>query len=175
MTVLQNQQLNDDDLELLSAYIDNQLVAGERGALEERLRHEPNLRTALEELRGTVAVLRDLEPLRPPRSFVLDPVAFAPRPSPWFGWMRLGATLASVLLALTFAVDLVGRGGVTSTSAPIAAAPTSCNVGAQRLPGIGGARCNVGCGSRTHSRAGCRAAGPGSPTRGDRRGCCRTP
>jgi hypothetical protein len=127
MTLLQNQQLNDDDLELLSAYIDNQLVAEERGALEERLRREPRLRTALEELRGTVAVLRDLEPLRPPRSFVLDPVAFAPRPSPWFGWMRLGATLASVLLALTFAADLIRLGGgAVSTSAPLpAAAPTA--------------------------------------------------
>jgi anti-sigma factor RsiW len=126
MTLLQNQQLNDDDLELLSAYIDNQLVAGERGALEERLRREPGLRTALEELRGTVAVLRELEPLRPPRSFTLDPAAFAPRPSPLFGWMRLGATLASVLLALTFAIDFVGRGGsLGGAGAPAAAAPTA--------------------------------------------------
>jgi hypothetical protein len=121
MTLLQNQQLNDDDLELLSAYIDNQLAAGERGALEERLRHEPRLHSALEELRGTVTVLRELEPLRPPRTFTLDPVAFAPRPSPLFGWLRLGATLASVLLALTFAADFIGRsGGAPTASAPVA-------------------------------------------------------
>jgi hypothetical protein len=126
MTLLQNPQLNDGDNELLSAYIDNQLAAGERGALEERLRHEPGLQAALEDLRGTVAVLRELDPLPLPRSFTLDPAAFARRPSPWFGWLRLGATLASVLLAMTFAVDLVGRGGGMSTSAPAAApAPQS--------------------------------------------------
>jgi hypothetical protein len=135
MTLLKNQQLNDDDLELLSAYIDNQLMAVERGALEERLRREPGLRTALEELRGTVAVLRELEPLRPPRSFTLDPVAFAPRPLRLFGWMRLGATLASVLLALTFAVDFIGRGGSLSSAtapAPVSAPQSSGGSASER-------------------------------------------
>jgi hypothetical protein len=125
MTLLQNPQLNDGDLELLSAYIDNQLAAGERGALEERLRLDPRLQAALEELRGTVAVLREIEPLPLPRSFTLDPAAFARRPSPLFGWLRLGATLASLLLAMTFAVDLVGRGGMVGTPAAPAAAPQS--------------------------------------------------
>jgi hypothetical protein len=125
MTTPQNRQLSDDELELLSSYIDNQLTAAERGALEQRLGHEPALRAALDDLRGTVALVRELAPLPPPRSFALDPAAFAPRPSPLFGWLRLGATLASVLLALTFAVDFVGR-GVVSTSAPAAApAPAS--------------------------------------------------
>src|SRR5207249_744866 len=112
MTVPQNQQLSDADLELLSAYIDNQLTADERATLEQRLRDEPALRGTLDELRGTVTLLRDIPPLPPPRSFTLDPAAFAPRPSRLFGWLRLGATLASVLLALTFAVDFVGRSGV---------------------------------------------------------------
>jgi hypothetical protein len=126
MTLLQNPQLNDGDIELLSAYIDNQLAAGERGALEERLRLDPRLQAALEELRGTVAVLREIEPLPLPRSFTLDPAAFARRPSPLFGWLRLGATLASLLLAMTFAVDLVRLGGSSgSVSAPAAAAPTA--------------------------------------------------
>jgi len=113
--------LSDADLELLSAYIDNRLTADERATLEQRLRDEPALRGTLDELRGTVTLLRGLPPLTPPRSFSLDPAAFAPRPSPLFGWLRLGATLASVLLALTFAVDLVGRGGGLTGSAPAAA------------------------------------------------------
>ncbi|HEY3231912.1 MAG TPA: hypothetical protein VGJ87_21960 [Roseiflexaceae bacterium] len=121
MTVPQNQQLSDADLELLSAYIDNRLTADERATLEQRLRDEPALRGTLDDLRGTVTLLRGLPPLTPPRSFTLDPAAFAPRPSPLFGWLRLGATLASVLLALTFAVDLVGRGGGLTGSAPAAA------------------------------------------------------
>jgi len=128
MTTPQNLQLSDDELELLSAYIDNRLAAAERGALEQRLSRDPALRTTLDELRGTVALLRELEPLPPPRSFTLDPAAFAPRPSRLFGWLRLGATLASVLLALTFAVDFVGRSGVPGAptaggSAAVAPAP----------------------------------------------------
>jgi hypothetical protein len=131
MTIPQNQQLNDDELELISAYIDNQLTAAERGALEQRLGREPALRAALDELRGTVGLLRELAPLPPPRSFALDPAAFAPRRSPLFGWLRLGATLASVLLALTFALDFAGN-VAQSPAAPMAAsvptaAPASVN------------------------------------------------
>jgi anti-sigma factor RsiW len=132
MTTPQNRQLSDDELELLSAYIDNQLAATDRGALEQRLGRDPALRTALDELRGTVGLLHELTPLPPPRSFALDPVAFAPRPAPLFGWLRLGATLASVLLAITFAVEFASMGGVpasaplaTGGGAPAAAAPTA--------------------------------------------------
>jgi hypothetical protein len=124
MTTPQNRQLGDDELDLLSAYMDNQLAAAERGALEQRLGREPALRAALDELRATVALLHELTPLPPPRSFALDPAAFAPRRAPLFGWLRLGATLASVLLAITFAVEFVGNAG-TPTSAPIAGAPAA--------------------------------------------------
>ena len=60
MTINSNPQLNDADLELLSAYIDHQLGDGERAALERRLGQEPALRGALDELRATVALLHDL-------------------------------------------------------------------------------------------------------------------
>ncbi len=165
MTLLQNPQLNDGDNELLSAYIDNQLAAGERGALEERLRHEPRLQAALEDLRGTVAVLRELDPLPLPRSFTLDPAAFARRPSPWFGWLRLGATLASVLLAMTFAVDLVGRGGGMSASAPAAApAPQSSDSAAAERSALmlaaGCAGSDGHCGTSAPAPAPAMAAAP---------------
>ncbi|HEU5100251.1 MAG TPA: hypothetical protein VFU22_14585 [Roseiflexaceae bacterium] len=138
MTTPQNRQLSDDELEQLSAYIDNQLASTERGALEQRLGRDPALRAALDELRGTVAVLHELAPLPPPRSFTLDPVAFAPRPSPLFGWLRLGATLASVLLAITFAVEFASMGGAPASApfaggaAPAAAAPTAAMAASQR-------------------------------------------
>ena len=70
-------QLNDRDLELISAYIDGQLSAEERREVERRLDNEANLRLAYEELRATVQVLRDLEPVRPPRSLTLDPANVA--------------------------------------------------------------------------------------------------
>jgi hypothetical protein len=137
MTTPQNRQLNDDELELLSAYIDNQLVAAERAALEQRLGRDPALRAGLDELRGTVALLHELAPLPPPRSFTLDPVAFAPRPAPLFGWLRLGATLASVLLAITFAIEFASFGGVPAAAPMIgggapAAAPTAAMAASQR-------------------------------------------
>jgi hypothetical protein len=139
MTTPQNRQLSDDELELLSAYIDNQLAAADRGALELRLGRDPALRVALDELRGTVTLLHNLPPLPPPRSFALDPAAFAPRPAPLFGWLRLGATLASVLLAITFAVEFASM-GITPASAPLAtggrapaaAAPTAAMAESQR-------------------------------------------
>ena len=79
MTINSDPQLNDADLELLSAYIDRRLGDGERAALERRLSQEPVLRGVLDELRATVALLHDLEPLKPPRSFTIAAPATAPR------------------------------------------------------------------------------------------------
>lgn len=103
--------LAESDLELLSAYLDNQLSVAERVSLERRLAAEPRLRAELEELRATTALLRSLEPVRPPRSFTLDP-ATAPRrvPSIWpFAWaMQLGSGLAGLALVLLATVQLLG-------------------------------------------------------------------
>src|SRR4051794_18324183 len=119
MTAHLDAHMNDADLELLSAYIDNQLATGERAALEERLRREPALRAALGELRTTVGLLRELEPLAPPRSFALDPAALKPKHGISFRWLRLGPALVAVLLAFTFLTVLVGRG----SNSPSAGAP----------------------------------------------------
>ncbi|HMQ34291.1 MAG TPA: anti-sigma factor, partial [Chloroflexaceae bacterium] len=65
--------LPESDVELLSAYLDNQLGVAERVNLERRLEAEPALRAELAELREAVGAVRALEPVRPPRSFTLDP------------------------------------------------------------------------------------------------------
>ena len=99
----------DADLELLSAYIDNELSIAERVGLEERLRAEPLLRVELAELRATTTLLRELEPVRPPRSFTLDP-ATAPRRMRFFpfAWvMQLGSGLAGMALVLLASVQLL--------------------------------------------------------------------
>lgn len=99
----------DADLELLSAYIDNQLSVAERVGLEQRLRTEPLLRAELAELRATTELLRELEPVRPPRSFTLDP-ATAPRRVRFFpfAWvMQLGSGLAGMALVLLASVQLL--------------------------------------------------------------------
>jgi hypothetical protein len=122
-----HQQTNnnaDDDLELLSAYLDNQLAVAERVQLEQRLHSEPELRTELEELRAMTVALRDLAPVMPPRSFTLDPAQVPPR-RPWYflpGWMRLGGALATLLIAVTTTFLLVFNPTSQTASQPPMAA-----------------------------------------------------
>lgn len=94
--------LSDDDLLLLSSYIDDQLTPDERNRLEQRLQAEPDLRAELEELRAATMLLRDTPPLVPPRSFTLDPDQARVRRPLLSGWLRLGSALAALMLALTF-------------------------------------------------------------------------
>ena len=124
-------QLNDRDLELISAYIDGQLSAEERREVERRLDDEADLRLAYEELRATVQVLRDLEPVRPPRSFTLDPanVALQRPPATRLGWGRLlqvAGVFAAVLVAAIGTLSVIGSlGSGAPASAPMVAAPTT--------------------------------------------------
>lgn len=74
---------NATDDALLSAYVDHALDTAERAALEARLERDPDLRRKLAELRQTVALLRDLPPLKAPRDFSLtrEMLAQASEPS----------------------------------------------------------------------------------------------
>ena len=66
-------RIKSQDWETLSAYLDGQLTPRELTHLETRLSSDPELRTALEELRQTRGVLRSLPKLRVPRNFTLSP------------------------------------------------------------------------------------------------------
>jgi anti-sigma factor RsiW len=108
-------QLNNDDLDLLSAYIDNELTDTERTQLEARLQQEPALRTTLAELRATVEAVRALPPVRPPRSFTLDPsdarVRSAGPAGGLLGWLRalqLAGGVAAVVLVGALTLTLAG-------------------------------------------------------------------
>ncbi|MCS6842078.1 MAG: anti-sigma factor [Roseiflexus sp.] len=121
-------QLNEHDLELLSAYIDGQVSADERRTIERRLAEEAELRQMYEELRATVQALRDLEPLRPPRSFTLDPakVAVQRPPAARLGWGRLlqvAGVFAAVLVAAIGALNVLGSMGAGAPS--VAVQPTA--------------------------------------------------
>ena len=124
-------QLNDRDLELISAYIDGQLSAEERREVERRLDDEADLRLAYEELRATVQVLRDLEPVRPPRSLTLDPanVALPRPPATRLGWGRLlqvAGVFAAVLVVAIGTLSVIGSmGSGAMAPAPMVAAPTT--------------------------------------------------
>ncbi len=117
-------QPTDQDHELLSAYLDGELPASVRAALEARLAAEPALRAVLDDLRATVQILRAAPAIKPPRSFALDPARYQRR-TPW--WARAGmlqltgavGTLASVLL-IAFGV-LLSAGGAYAPRSMIAA------------------------------------------------------
>lgn len=95
----------DNDLELLSAYIDNQLADHERLALETRIGAEPLLKHTLDELRTTVSTLRAVRAIAPPRSFMLDP-ALATVRRRWSLWPVFGG-LAAALVAVLFTSQLL--------------------------------------------------------------------
>jgi len=110
--------------ELFSAYLDDQLDAGERARLEEQLAADPALQAELESLRQTVMLMRDLPMLPIPRNFILPRTA-ATRPLPalrarpqgraWAAPLLTAATaLASLLFVVVLAGDLLlsGAGGL---------------------------------------------------------------
>lgn len=131
--------LSDSDLELLSAYIDDALSVAERVNLERRLAADPRLRAELEELQATTRLLRRLAPVRPPRSFTLDP-ATAPRPAPAFRFnrfMQLGSGLAGLALVVLATFQLLSSAPGAVGVAPAAPAPAAIEVapmGAQTSP-----------------------------------------
>lgn len=73
----------EDARESLSAYLDEALAPDERSLLDAHLAGCAACHRELEALRGTVAMLRRVEPARAPVGFV-DRTVAAARPRPWF-------------------------------------------------------------------------------------------
>jgi hypothetical protein len=103
--------------EELSAYIDGSLDAAARVRIDDRIVKSEELRSRLEALRATVAVLQSAEPLRAPRSFVLTPaMAYGvARPVRGQGFGRISplmpavaAAVAAVALGLLLVGNLTG-------------------------------------------------------------------
>lgn len=108
---------SDHDIELLSCYLDDQLAEQDRTHLETRLVAEPALQNCLDELHTTVLLLRELDPVLPPRSFTLDPADVAPQHPRWRGWLHIGGVMATVLLAITItAIYGMTGNSMTNTS-----------------------------------------------------------
>lgn len=117
------------DIELLSAYLDQQLDSGKRARLEARMRAEPELRSAIDDLRRTRALLRSLPRLKAPRNFTLTPQmvgrvqareSSARRIYPVF---QFASALASLLLVVVLLGDFLGL-RVPLAAAPLAGAST---------------------------------------------------
>jgi anti-sigma factor RsiW len=98
------------DLELLSSYLDGQLSSADSARLEARLRTDPEMRSVLQDLRGTRSLLRHLPMRKAPRNFTLTPKMVGknpplPRSYPVF---KFTAALASILFFLTYGLNILG-------------------------------------------------------------------
>lgn len=116
--------LSPQDLEILSAYLDNQLAAGEVKRLETRLVENDGLRATLDDLKHTRHMLRALPKMRAPRNFTLSAQMAGeirqPRRSFWqlgSSWVMVSA-VAVMLLMVTLMGDVMG----VFTPAPMLAA-----------------------------------------------------
>ena len=116
------------DIELLSSYLDGQLGSADSARLEARLRTDPELRSVLQDLRGTRSLLRQLPMRKAPRNFTLTPKMVGknpplPRSYPVF---KFSATLATILLFFTIGLNLL--------SPQLAAQPAAFGMGGGGAP-----------------------------------------
>jgi hypothetical protein len=109
---MMNNRFTTRDWQSISEYLDNQLDAKSRARLEARLKENPELRQALEEMRRTKIVLRSQPRLRAPRNFTLTPAmaGIKPKKGPmYYPTLRLAFALVTVLLAVVFLGDIVSN------------------------------------------------------------------
>ncbi len=107
---MNNKRRRNNELNMLSAYLDNELDAAERNWLEKRLSREPVLRERLEKLRRTKITLGYLSRLKTPRNFTLTPELVPVRQKnrqPVVTFLRLASSFAAVLLVLLVGMELV--------------------------------------------------------------------
>jgi len=107
-------QITSRDWEILSAYLDDQISAPERLAIETRLVNNPELSQSLDELRQTRMILRGLPKLRAPRNFMLTPAMAGQRAGASMSYgmypvLRLAATLATLFFFIVTAGGLALR------------------------------------------------------------------
>jgi len=103
--------MNQRDLELLSTYLDGQLNPSQSAQLETRLKSDPQLASALTDLRFTRNLLRKLPSRKAPRNFTLTRKMVGqnpplPRVFPVF---RFATALATLLFVFSFGLNSFGR------------------------------------------------------------------
>ena len=117
------QSSQDRDLELLSAYLDDELPTGDREKLERRLAADSELRRTLSGLRRVQTTLGALPRLRLPRSFALKPEmagrpARRPSLSRFIPALNLATTVAAIMFAVIIGSELAT--GVRPVAPPAA-------------------------------------------------------
>lgn len=165
--------ITERDYEILSAYVDNQLGARERSALESRLADDREFRLALKELRQDRLLLRKLPALRAPRNFTLtraQAAAIRParRPGFWaglpFNAMRLATGLASLAFATLLGLDLMRYNAFVARESEPAVLTTAADAVANpEAPIAGSAPADTEAGSEIAALNNASAEPPGTP------------
>jgi hypothetical protein len=136
--------MDERDLELLSAYLDGQLPAEERSALEARLRVDDALRRELDLLRETTGLIRSLPVRKAPRNYTLTPAQASRSTTPVLlsPWVSAISAVAAAFLLVVGVLQLslqalpsesaVGTDIVLRQEA--ASAPTMAELAAQAPP-----------------------------------------
>jgi len=114
--------------ETLDAYLDNALTPAERARFEAQMTADPRLRTEVEQLRALRWQMRAMPRRRVPRSFALDPAAYArPKAQPLlqlYPVLRGATALSAFLLIFVLALGAF-QGQFGGVGAPAAASVTS--------------------------------------------------
>ncbi len=115
------------DIQRVSAYLDGQLSRSEKERLERRLKSDPALVAALEDLRQTRLLLRRTPQRRAPRNFTLTPRMAGVRPPvprlvPAFSW---ASAVAMLLFIFTLGSSLLGGLSLAAQAPMQAAAPNA--------------------------------------------------
>ncbi len=113
-------KLSNRDWVQLSSYLDGEMNLRELNRTEERLKKEPALQLALEELRQTKITLQNTPKLRVPHNFILTPMMVGIKANPrQVRGFRLVSALMSFLLIGVLVLDF-GRTFVSGSLAPAA-------------------------------------------------------
>lgn len=116
----------DNSDELLSAYIDNAVDAGERRRAEQLIAVCAACAQEVQELRMFRELLRDLPNIQPRRSFTLDAATVAPQRRLLFPTLRWSSLVAALLFVVVLGVDVLGgRAPGAAQSAMPASAPAA--------------------------------------------------
>jgi anti-sigma factor RsiW len=133
-----NTQLSPKDWQLLSDYIDGQLLARQKEELEQRLQVDVGLRQGLEEMRQTRAILRSVPRLKVPHNFTLTRAmaSEARRRSPWVRVLSYSSVLSLALVIITVLFQLLPGAIPLASQAPMVAMKAA---GAEAAPTQGAA------------------------------------
>lgn len=116
-------KLSPQEWQLISSYLDNQVTADEKAAVEMRLEQDARFRQAFDGLQRTRALLRSIPQRKAPRSFALTREMVKPKPLarwlPVFNWGSIAASAVAALLFFT--TNLLPNLGMAYRIAPMAA------------------------------------------------------